>query len=126
MGGGGVYKLPLLTIRCLLTKKILTSNFVFILCLQEQAIKSEMLKQPNINEIGAALLPLINAIASGLTSFVHSSVDFQTADNFFPGQDWCNEWDPYSKWHLETSVALADLAFLFDEINRLIDTYGNI
>ena len=87
---------------------------------QEQAVTAEILLEPRINVAGTALLPLVNELATSFTSFEHSSPDFQLGQNFFPGQDWCNPWDPHSKWHLETGIALPDLAFLFDEIHRLI------
>ena len=94
------------------------------LFMQEQTFTNEILLQPNINEVGAALLPLVNELATSFTTFEHSSPDFQLGQDFWPGQDWCDAWDPHSKWHLETGIALPDLAFLFDEIHRLIETYG--
>ena len=66
-------------------------------------------------------MPTVNELATSFTSFEHSSAAFQHGKNFFPGQEWCNPWDPHSKWHLETGIALPDLAFLFDEIQRLIE-----
>jgi hypothetical protein len=88
---------------------------------QEQAVTLPILLQPKINEIGTTLLPIVNNIATSFTTFEHSSPLFQLGHNFFPGQDHCNLWDPHSKWHLETGIALPDLAFLFDEIHRLIE-----
>ena len=82
---------------------------------------AEILLKEKINQIGTALLPTVNELATSFTSFEHSSPAFQHGKNFFPGQDWCNPWDPHSKWHLETGIALPDLAFLFDEIHRLIE-----
>jgi len=87
---------------------------------QEQAVPLEILLKPKINEIGTMLLPTVNEFATGLTTFEHSSPDFQHGINFFPGQGWCNPVNSHSKWHLETGIALPDLAFLFDEIHRLI------
>ena len=88
---------------------------------QEGTIPAEILLKPKINEIGTALLPLVNEFATTLTTFEYSNPDFQSGQHFFPGQDWCNVWNPHSKWHLETGIALTDLAFLFDEIHRLIE-----
>ena len=66
-------------------------------------------------------MPYLNKLATSFTTFEHSSSDFQSGENFYPGQDWCNPFDPHSKWHLETGIALPDFAFLFDEIHRLIE-----
>ena len=88
---------------------------------KEGTIPSEILLKPKINKIGTELLPLVNEFATSLTTFEYSNPDFQSGHNFFPGQDWCDPWNPHSKWHLQTGIALTDLAYLFDEIHRLIE-----
>ena len=76
---------------------------------------------PKVNEIGAALLPIVNVLATQLTTFEYSSNTFVTGDGFYPGQHDCSAWDPHSKWHLETGVALVDFVFLSDEMYRLLN-----
>ena len=76
---------------------------------------------PKVNEIGAALLPIVNVLATQLTTFEYSSNHFVTGADFYPGQDGCSAWDPHSKWHLETGVALVDFVFLSDELYRLLN-----
>lgn len=76
--------------------------------------------RPDVNEIGAALLPIVNVLATQLTTFEYSTNTFQTGVDFYPGQDGCSSWDPHSKWHLETGIALVDFVFLSDELYRLL------
>ena len=94
---------------------------MYSLLFKEGTIPSEILLKPKINKIGTELLPLVNEFATSLTTFEYSNPDFQSGHNFFPGQDWCDPWNPHSKWHLQTGIALTDLAYLFDEIHRLIE-----
>ena len=76
--------------------------------------------RPDVNEVGAALLPIVNVLATQLTTFQYSSNDFQTGVGFYPGEEGCSPWDPHSKWHLETGIALVDFVFLSDELYRLL------
>ena len=78
--------------------------------------------RPEVNKVGAALLPIVNVLAKQLTTFEFSSLDFQRGLNFYPGEKECNKWDPHAKWHLETSIALTDFVYLSDEMFRLLNT----
>ena len=93
-----------------------------IYSLQEQEVTtSDFFLRPVVNEVGAALLPIVNILAKQLTTFKFSSINFQMGTNFYPGESWCNKWDPHAKWHLETGIALTDFVFLGDEIYRLLN-----
>ena len=75
---------------------------------------------PLLNKLGAALLPIINDIATSINTFVYFNKEFQHGKNFYPGEDTCNDWNPHTRWHLETAIGLPDFVFLADEIHRLI------
>jgi hypothetical protein len=77
--------------------------------------------RPEVNEVGAALLPIVNELATQLNTFEYSSVNFQLGRNFYPGEHECNKWDPHAKWHLQTGIALVDFVFLTDEMYRLLN-----
>ena len=77
--------------------------------------------RPKVNEMGAALLPMVNVWATKLTTFQFSSPNFQLGTNFYPGESHCNKWNPHAKWHLESSIALVDFVYLGDEIFRLLN-----
>ena len=77
--------------------------------------------RPEVNEVGAALLPIVNVLATQLNTFEYSSPNFQLGTNFYPGELGCNKWDPHSKWHLETGIALVDFVYLGDEMFRLLN-----
>ena len=89
---------------------------------------------PYFNQLGTTFLPLINNLASTLTSFgsSYSRKDFQNGKNFYPGEETCNDGGEHqskrflhAKWHLQTAIAFPDVAILGDETHRIIDHYGN-
>ena len=80
----------------------------------------QLFQLPLLNKIGATLLPIINDLATGLTTFVYYNPDYQHGLNFYPGETTCNDWNPHTRWHLETAIGLPDFVFLADEIHRLI------
>lgn len=82
---------------------------------------SDFFLRPEVNEIGAALLPVVNVLSTQLTTFEYSSSDFQLGQNFYPGELGCNKWDPHCKWHLQTGIALVDFVYLSDEMFRLLN-----
>ena len=75
---------------------------------------SDFFLRPEVNEIGAALLPVVNVLSTQLTTFEYSSSDFQLGQNFYPGELGCNKWDPHCKWHLQTGIALVDFEQVAD------------
>ena len=79
-----------------------------------------MFQLPLLNKIGAALLPIINDMATQLTTFVYYNKDYQHGKNFYPGENICNNWNPHTRWHLETAIGLPDFVFLADEMHRII------
>ena len=105
-------------------------KFLYAFLWQEKVVKKSLLLQPFIVHLGGKFLPMINDLASTLTSFEYSSPAFQTGKNFYPGQEtWlnkggCDAWNAHAKWHLQSGIALPDFAFVFDEVYRLINTYG--
>ena len=71
-----------------------------------------------VNLVGSSLLPIVNELLSLLGTFEYSSPDFVTGKDSYPGLDQCS-WDPHAKWHLETSIALTEFAFLGDQIHDI-------
>ena len=60
-------------------------------------------------------------MATKLTTFEYYDKEYQHGNNFYPGEEYCNDWNPHTRWHLETAIGLPDFVFLADEIHRLID-----
>ena len=79
--------------------------------------------QPSTNEVGAAFLPVLNQALNGINSWNYSNANMQLGINMYPGEKWCNPVIPHAKWHLETSIALTDFAFLTEELYRIFKTY---
>ena len=52
----------------------------------------------------------------------YSNPEFATGQDFYPGQDWCDPWNPHSKWHKQTAIALTNLVFLGDQFYELLTT----
>jgi hypothetical protein len=77
-----------------------------------------------IKPVGAELIPLVNQLATSLTTFPHSTSKFQSGKNVYPGQEKCDSHSPHALWHIETSIAMLDFVFLADELHRLINTYA--
>jgi len=87
---------------------------------QEQVITNEIVFKPQVNQIGALLQPMLNNfVTENIETFKYSNPDFGSGKNFFAGQTRCNKWDPHSKWHLQTAIALTDFIFLADEMHQL-------
>ena len=82
-----------------------------------------MFQIPLLNKIGATLLPIINDLATGLTTFQYYNPEYQHGKNFYPGESTCNDWNPHTRWHLETAIGLPDFVYLADEIHRLTIQY---
>ena len=112
-------------------------KFVFAILYQEQTIQNEKFnkywKEDFVSNFGYNFLPLINNLASSLTSFgdSYSRKDFQNGIKFYPGEEVCNErWHDkgsvflHPRWHLQTAIAFPDLAFLADDTHRIIKLYG--
>jgi len=87
---------------------------------QEQVITNDFVFKPQVNQIGAYLQPLLNNfVTDNIETFKYSDPEFGSGKNFFAGQTTCNKWDPHSKWHLQTAIALTDFIFLADEMHQL-------
>ena len=111
-------------------------KFVFAFLYQEDTIKNEEFNKywemKPVSNFVYNFLPMINNLASSLTSFgsSYSRKDFQEGTNFYPGEDICNKGGEGSstflhpRWHLQTAIAWPDLAFLADDIHRTIKFYG--
>jgi len=87
---------------------------------QEQVITDDIVFKPQVNLIGAYLQPMLNNfVTENIETFKYSDPEFGSGKNFFAGQATCNKWDPHSKWHLQTAIALTDFIFLADEMHQL-------
>ena len=75
-----------------------------------------MIFTPWFNKLGASILPLYNDLAKQLTGYEYFSSNFHHGKAMYPGEEWCNRDIPHAKWHVETAVALFDLAVLADEV----------
>ena len=76
-----------------------------------------------LSPAGYDFIPLLNQLANSLTSFNHTNIDFQSAINFHPGQIACGkETHTHSKWHIQSGIALLDLALIADEFYRIMNT----
>eukprot|EP00462_Mataza_sp_D1_P019372 CAMPEP_0175127334 /NCGR_PEP_ID=MMETSP0087-20121206/4333_1 /TAXON_ID=136419 /ORGANISM="Unknown Unknown, Strain D1" /LENGTH=415 /DNA_ID=CAMNT_0016409309 /DNA_START=128 /DNA_END=1375 /DNA_ORIENTATION=- len=91
---------------------------------QENVFPWPLFKKPEVNKIGAALMPWVNKFANFLTGFVHTDSDFQNAKNVYPGDSKCRVEQPHSKWHEESANGLLDLVFLCDYIAMLTKQPG--
>ena len=62
---------------------------------------SPIVFEPEANARGADLIPVVNAFANSLNTFNNDyDVNLQlTGVNMFPGYEWCNDFNPHSKWH---------------------------
>ena len=111
-------------------------KFVYAFLYQEDTIQNEKFNKyweiKAISNFVYNFLPMINNLASSLTSFgtSYSRKDFQEGTNFYPGEEICNKGGEGSstflhpRWHLQTAIAWPDLAFLADDIHRIIKFYG--
>jgi len=87
---------------------------------QEQVITSPIVFKPQVNQIGAILQPLLNNfVTNNIGLFKYSDPEFGSGKNFYAGQARCDKFDPHSKWHLQTAIALTDFIFLADEMHML-------
>ena len=84
----------------------------------------KLFQVPLLNKLGATLLPIINDIATSMNTFVYFDKDYEHGIHFYPGEITCNDWNPHTRWHLETAIGLPDFVFLADEMHRLI-SQGN-
>ncbi len=91
------------------------------MCPQEEILgNNTFILSPEGNEIGAALLPIVNTQLNKLTDIEYYDPAFQLGRNIYPGEDWCNPLIPHAKWHLQTGVGLFDLVVLTDEMYKLL------
>ena len=132
--------LPTMEVKTLFKNSVgVMIKFVFAILYQEQTIQNEDFLKYWQDDWGNTfsnfvynLLPMINNLASSLTSFgdSYSRKDFQSGTKFYPGEEVCNkgqEGSPFFLhpiWHLETAIAFPDLAFLADDTHRIIKFYG--
>ena len=86
----------------------------------------ELFQLPGLNKLGAVLLPIINDMATDMNTFIYYDQYYQHGNNFYPGEDICNDWNPHTRWHLETAIGLPDLVYLADEMHRLISLQSNL
>ena len=68
-------------------------------------------------------MPIVNDLATALTSFKYSNASFLTGINMYPGQDWCKLKSPHALWHHQTAIALVDLVLLADQMDIIFIKY---
>lgn len=73
-----------------------------------------------VNEMGSYFLPTFNNNARMLTNFNYINNHFQSADNIYPGDNWCQSTIPHAKWHLQSAVGGLDLVYIADEVHRIL------
>ena len=81
------------------------------------------------NSQGWELLPILNNAVNDYLLGTDSETDYfnpnlQKGEGIYPGEDWCNPGlYPHAKWHLQTGIALFDLANLMDEALQIIKRF---
>ncbi|EGB09438.1 hypothetical protein AURANDRAFT_63034 [Aureococcus anophagefferens] len=76
------------------------------------------------NDLGAALMPMVNKVANLLTGFKHADADQQRCERVYAADDRCRKLDvaPHAKWHESSANGLLDLALLADDVHKLTST----
>lgn len=76
------------------------------------------------NDLGAALMPMVNKVANLLTGFAHADADQQRCERVYAADDRCRKLDvaPHAKWHESSANGLLDLALLADDVHKLTST----
>ncbi|KAH8067954.1 hypothetical protein JL721_7173 [Aureococcus anophagefferens] len=76
------------------------------------------------NDLGAALMPMVNKVANLLTGFAHADADQQRCERVYAADDRCRKLDvaPHAKWHESSANGLLDLALLADDVRKLTST----
>lgn len=88
---------------------------------QEWVFAWKWLLNPDVNILGADLLPTVNKIADFLTGFPQLDPDMINSKNVYPGDERCRKQEPHSKWHEESANGLLDLMYLLDFQRGLVD-----
>ena len=87
-------------------EELLTDNSIFL--------------NETVNEWGWEQLPKLNTFLNSYNTFDYVELDFQNGTNIYPGDVVCNPTGPHAKWHLESGIGLLDLAYLGDEMYKLL------
>lgn len=82
---------------------------------------ADIFLDPEVNTMGALLMPSVNALANWLTDFPVLDDNLQNATNIYPGDVRCNNIEPHSKWHVQSANGLMDLMLLADDMYRLTE-----
>ncbi|XP_059083578.1 uncharacterized protein LOC131880876 [Tigriopus californicus] len=99
-------------------------KLIFSFVWQEQVLFSgPTFLDPDFNEWGASFLPTFNDLANSLHNLTYFNPDHQHGIGIYPGETWCNPVIPHAKWHLETSIALADFAVMANEMYKIFEAY---
>ena len=66
---------------------------------QEWMFKANFFLLRWVNKFGAHFMPSFNSLMNKLTQFHHSDQNLQNSGKLYPGDEWCRETEPHSKWH---------------------------
>eukprot|EP00095_Tigriopus_kingsejongensis_P001829 maker-scaffold10_size831480-snap-gene-4.12 protein:Tk01829 transcript:maker-scaffold10_size831480-snap-gene-4.12-mRNA-1 annotation:"hypothetical protein AURANDRAFT_63034" len=101
------------------------AKLIFSFVWQEEVLFSgPQFVEPEFNQWGAEFIPIFNDMANTLHEYEYFNPDHQHGIGIYPGEKWCNPLIPHAKWHLETSIALTDFAFLADEMFQIFEKYA--
>jgi hypothetical protein len=93
---------------------------------QETLFREKLLFNPEVNKVGAKLLPHVNALAHLLTDFDDSDmVVTDCASDVYPGAGWCRPEIPHAKWHESAANGYFDLVQLGDYLAHLYESLGD-
>jgi len=86
---------------------------LFGILFQEEIFKSKVLLKPEVNRIGAKLMPFVFQASDFLTGFKNSdTIVARCDDGVYPGAAWCRPLIPHAKWHESTANGFFDLFLL--------------
>jgi hypothetical protein len=87
---------------------------------QEHYVPVPELWTPIGLEIGAYMMPFVNAIADDITHFPNDDQDVKSSKNVYPGDSYCNTYQAHSLWHEQSANGLLELVYVADYINSVL------
>jgi len=106
------------------------TKFAYYTIWQEEIVKWKGLFEPHMNQVGAKLMPQINALADMLTGFKDGDASVKECEpDVYPGAGWCRLNIPHPKSHEISANAFFDLVSLGEYLAGLyksMDTYETL
>lgn len=81
------------------------------------------MKKPEINELGALILPSWNKLSSYISGVPQTDDYVNEGFDVYPGDDKCRGYSPHALWHEEAANGLIELTFLCDYGNKIFSQY---